>query len=143
MVFLDFLVGSSIMVQPAAIGDKAISIEEAGVATSYEATKNISCGDIEWRVRWESRPAKGQISGGITVVIAGENKALPEAQAQIFDKFATIDSVSATCNESPNNGVTRSSLLVVGNARSGGMKALAQLNVGADFATNWSFDIVE
>ena len=119
-----------------------IVIEETGVATSYEATKNISCGDMEWRVDWKSGPARDKIRGGVTVVIAGKSKALPEAQAQIFDRLASVDSVSATCNKGANGGPTRSSLLVLGKDGAG-KKALAQLNVDPDFKANWSFNIVE
>lgn len=119
-----------------------ITIEETGVATSYEATKNISCGNMDWRVNWRSGSESARIIGGTTVQIAGESKIIAESQAHIFDRLATVDDVSATCNESPD-GVVRSSLLVVGNDAEEGKKALAQLHVDQNFKVDWSFDIVE
>lgn len=120
-----------------------IVAEETGVAISYEATKNISCGNFEWRVNWKSGPAKRQIRGDVTVVIAGKSKALPEVQAQVFDKFATIDGISATCNKIADSEAVRSSLLISGNNLENSKKSLAQLRVGPDFKLEWSLDTVE
>lgn len=140
-----FLTGLAMTVNPSETtqdqrGD-AIAIEETGVATSYEATKNITCGSVEWRVKWKAGPSKAGISGNVSVVAASKNKDLPEAQAHIFGKFATIDSVSATCNGAAGGAPARSTLLVSGNDADG-KKALAQVHLDSDLKPDWSFNVV-
>ena len=127
---------------PANADNRPILVEETGVATVYEATKNISCGDVEWRVGWNSS-GRGRIRGDVTVLIAGKGGALPEAQAQVFDRFRTIDGVSATCNKGAGGRPTRSSLLVSGYGEADHKKAMAQLNVGPDHKASWSFNTVD
>lgn len=135
------------MTQPsgttATSNNSPIVAEETGVATSYEATKNITCGDVEWHVSWKSGPAKGSVRGDITVSVAGKSKALAEAQAQVFGKFASVDTVSATCNKGADGKPTRSSLLVSGNSLENGKKSLAQLHVDPGLKVEWSFDPAE
>jgi hypothetical protein len=122
--------------------NRPIAVEETGVATSYEATKNISCHDTQWQVQWSSRPGRGRMQGGVTVLIGGKSKVLTDAQEEIFGKFEAIDTVSASCNRGANGGPTRSSLLLLGSDEAG-KKALAQLRVEPDFKASWSFNTAE
>lgn len=145
-MFSIFLTGAIMIAGQSApdapFNNRPITIEETGVATNYEATKTIICGNVEWRVKWKSGPDKKQIRGDITVVKAGESRALPEAQAEVFGKFSAVDGVSATCNKTPDNKVVRSSLIVIGHGMENRGKSLAQVYVEPDFKTQWSFNAV-
>ncbi len=120
----------------------SIPIEETGVASSYEATKNISCGDIVWQVRWKSGATRGNITGEVVVVRGAKSQVMPEAQERIFGRFATIDDVSATCNPGQGGQPTRSSLLVSGYDIETSTRALGQLSIDQELAATWSFDRV-
>lgn len=122
--------------------NEPIRSEHTGVALSYEATKNISCGDVQWQVDWKSGPERGQLTGNVTVLLKGKSTAISGAQAEIFDKFDTIDNVSATCNKGVNGAPTRSTLLVLGNT-DGSRKGLVQLNVDPNGKPAWTFSPVE
>lgn len=141
-----FLIGWSMVLNPLepTTDQNADPIEMIGTGTarSYEATKRIFCGNVEWRVKWRSGPGRGKISGDVTAVVANKRKALPDAQAQIFAKFATLNSVSATCNLATGSSPTRSTLLASGYVPNG-EEALAQLRVDSDLKPQWSFMIVD
>ena len=140
------LILAIMMTQPpqatAMLNTDPITFAETGVARTYEATKRISCGDLEWRVEWRSGSELGQIRGSVAVSLSGRRKNMPDAQAQIFDRFETIDSVSATCNVGATGEPIRSALLVDGSVGQG-RRAMAQVHVEPDSGTTVSFNPVE
>jgi hypothetical protein len=122
---------------------RKINVVETGVAAEYEAMKKISCGDLEWHVRWKSTSSRGPIMGDVKLLSGAISKILPDAQSQIFDKFATVDNVSATCNMGADGQPVRSTLLILGNGFEDGKKSLAQGNIEPGMAVNWTFSTVE
>lgn len=128
--------------RPASPNSAPIVIEETGVATSYESVKNISCGEVQWRVNWKST-GRGQIRGTITAVINGRSKVVSEAQSELFGKLEIIDGVSATCNKGKNGQPSRSVLLVRGYSALQNKGVMAQLHVDRQFKAHWSSTVVD
>jgi hypothetical protein len=109
----------------------------------YDATKNISCGNMKWRIRWASNPLQKSITGDISVTINRKQRALPDAKKYVFDKFLSLDDVSATCNKIKGSNGVRSSLLMSGLELGSKKTALAQIHIEPNFETKWSFDAEE
>lgn len=137
---LAFLVMTQNPATPILPNNEPIFIEETGVARTYEASKTITCGEFQWRVEWSSGPERDNLRGVVTLASNGKSYTAPDAQAELFNKFATINGVSATCNEGANGMPTRTSLLVSGNGRENGTDALAQAHPNGDLVLAWSFD---
>jgi hypothetical protein len=122
---------------------RRINVVETGVAMEYEATKKISCGDLEWDVSWKSGASRGQVTGAVNLLIRGKGKPLSDVQSEVFDKFASVDNVSATCNKMANGKSVRSTLLILGHSVADGKKSLAQGNIEPDMVVKWTFAAVE
>jgi len=142
-----FFMGAFAMMQPADTpkvqDSRKINVVETGVAIEYDATKKISCGNLEWHVSWKSGSVRGKISGDVKLLSGGKSKTLPDVQSQVFDKFATVDTISATCNIGANNKSVRSTLLILGNSLEDGKKSLAQGSIEPDMVVKWTFAAAE
>ena len=119
--------------------NRPIIVEETGVATIYEATKTISCGNVEWRVHWQSEGGDRQIRGRVEVEMGGQNRSLSEVQAQVFASFKSVDDVSATCNRGVGAQSVRTALLILGTDVNN-RRALAQVYLEANLETSISFN---
>lgn len=124
----------------AASAQDAIVFQPSAPVLEYTASKTMVCGDIQWRVTWRSRTERPRMSGEIVVLLGGQGYFLNDAQSEVFERFSSVDNVSATCMPGDDENPTRSHLLVLGYELGTGSEALAQVSIEPDGEATWSFD---
>jgi len=118
-----------------------IKLIGTGVAKTYSASKDITCDEYSWRVKWASANNPARITGEVIVMINGKGVLISEPTNDIFSRFSNVNSVSATCNTASERSPTLSHLLVLGTDASTGTEALAKLTVEENLEYRWSYDV--
>jgi len=118
-----------------------IKLIGTGVAKTYSASKDISCDEYSWRVKWASAQNPNKITGEVIVMINQKGIMLSDSANEVFARLSHVNNVTATCNPATDKSPTSSTLLVSGTDASTGTTALAQLNVADNLEFNWSYDV--